>query len=85
MPVISYFLGIYIKMYADEHGLPHFHAEYGEYKISVEIKSGVVRGKFPPRVVRLVLEWLELHREELLSDWNKLQQGLDADKIEGLE
>ena len=72
-------------MYVDEHALPHFHAEYGEYKISVEIKSGIVRGKFPPRVLRFVLEWLELHRAELLANWDKLEQGCAVSKIEGLE
>jgi len=85
MPTISYFFGIYIKMYADEHGVPHFHAEYQEYKISVEIKSGIVRGRFPPRALRFVLEWLELHRQELLTNWHKLQEGGDAQRIEGLE
>lgn len=33
------------------------------------IEKGVVAGKFPKRALRLVLEWLDLHRDELLSDW----------------
>jgi hypothetical protein len=36
-------------MFFNEHGLPHFHAVYGEYKVTVEIESGTVRGEFPPR------------------------------------
>jgi hypothetical protein len=28
MPTISVFLGIAIRMYYDEHGVPHFHAHY---------------------------------------------------------
>lgn len=28
MPTISFFYGIYISMYVDEHNPPHFHAEY---------------------------------------------------------
>ena len=31
MPEISRFYGIIIKMYFREHGLPHFHAIYGEF------------------------------------------------------
>ncbi|MBC8554356.1 MAG: DUF4160 domain-containing protein, partial [Candidatus Brocadiales bacterium] len=33
MPVIAHFYGILIKMYfsQSEHGVPHFHAMYGEY------------------------------------------------------
>ena len=41
-------------MFFNEHGLPHFHAVYGEHKITVEIASGKVRGEFPARALRLV-------------------------------
>ncbi len=49
MPEISRFLGIVIGMYYQEHGVPHFHAVYGGHKVSVEVESGMVHGKFPPR------------------------------------
>ena len=55
MPEISRFLGIVIGMFFNEHGLPHFHAVYGEYKITVEIESATVRGEFPPRALRRCL------------------------------
>ena len=85
MPTISKFLGILIKMFANEHNPPHFHAEYQGYIISVQIKTGVVEGKFPRRALNHVLEWLELHREELLENWDLLTQGKEPNKIEGLE
>ena len=69
MPELSRFLGIVVYMLYDDHRPPHFHAEYGEYKISLEIESGVVEGRFPRRALRAVMEWHELHREELLEDW----------------
>lgn len=53
----------------NDHAPPHFHARYGDYEITVDILTGVVRGKFPKRAVRLVLEWYELHRDELMADW----------------
>lgn len=53
-----------------EHGPPHFHAVYGEFEITVEIVSGVVTGRFPKRALGHVLEWTELHRDELLENWN---------------
>ena len=40
MPVISYFFGIYIRMYHDDHNPPHFHAEYQGYEALVDIKNG---------------------------------------------
>jgi hypothetical protein len=36
MPEISRFLGIVISIYYNEHNPPHFHAEYGEFQITVE-------------------------------------------------
>ena len=58
MPEISRFLGIIIYMHYKEHNPPHFNAEYNNYAITVEIKTGVVNGKFPKRVLRAVLDWL---------------------------
>ena len=69
MPVISRFLGIVIVMYWNDHSPPHFHAKYGEYEITVNIDNGVVEGRFPKRALRHVLEWYELHKEELMEAW----------------
>ena len=85
MPEISRFLGIVIGMFYRDHSPPHFHASYGEYAITVDIESGVIHGDFPKRAVRHVLEWLDLHKQELLDDWNLARQGSALRKIEPLE
>jgi hypothetical protein len=85
MPVISRFLGIVIAMYWDDHSPPHFHAKYGEYEITVEILTGIVEGKFPKRALRHVLEWHDLHRAELLEDWELCRERNDPKPIEPLE
>jgi hypothetical protein len=69
MPEICRFLGIIIYMVYDNHNPPHFHAVYGSYEITVEINTGIVTGRFPRRALSAVLEWLLLHRDELLEDW----------------
>jgi len=51
------------------HGLPHFHAAYSGQVASIEIESGRIRGEMPPTAKRLVLEWLVLHKSELLENW----------------
>jgi hypothetical protein len=56
-------------MYYNKHGPPHFHALHGGRRMTVEIESGAVRGDLPPTAVRLVLEWLALHRAELRQNW----------------
>ncbi|MTW21260.1 DUF4160 domain-containing protein [Allochromatium palmeri] len=70
MPEISRFLGIIIYMNWGDHPLPHFHARYGDYEIAVEIETGVVRGEFPKRALRAVLEWADLNQEPLMQNWN---------------
>jgi hypothetical protein len=85
MPELSRFLGIVIGMFFNEHGPPHFHAVYGEHKITVEIESGHVTGTFPARALRLVLEWASLHRQELLANWERARRREPLTKIEPLE
>jgi hypothetical protein len=57
----------------NEHNPPHFHAFYGDFEISVEIKSGAVKGSMPKRALKMIFEWLELYKEELLEDWELSQ------------
>jgi hypothetical protein len=74
VPEVSRFLGIVIGMFFNEHGVPHFHAVYGEFRMTVEIESGTVHGSFPDRARRLVLEWAGLHKEELLANWDRARK-----------
>lgn len=85
MPIISRFLGIVIAMYWDDHLPPHFHAKYGEYRITVDILTGVVEGRFPNRAIRHVLEWHEMHKSELLEDWELCRRKENLKYIEPLE
>ncbi|HEX7714523.1 MAG TPA: DUF4160 domain-containing protein [Bacillota bacterium] len=62
--------GIKILMLWNEHMPPHFHAEYGDKKILVDIEKGIViKGVFPFKQLKLVLAWCEIHREELMNNW----------------
>jgi Domain of unknown function (DUF4160) len=57
-------------MYFDEHNPPHFHIQYNEYRASMDISSlNMTAGILPARVRGLVVEWAELHREELFKMW----------------
>jgi hypothetical protein len=85
VPEISRFLGITIRMYYRDHAPPHFHARYGAYSVVVEIESGVVQGRFPPRALRLILEWLELRKDELRRDWERARAGQPLEPIDALE
>ena len=85
MPEICRFLGIVITMYYRDHGPPHFHAIYGDYAVTVSIREESVTGKFPKRALKLVLEWCELYKEELLENWELAQQRRALKSIPPLE
>jgi len=85
MPEISRFFNIIIRMFVNEHAPAHFRAYYQEFEIFVEIETGIVEGRFPPRALRLVLEWLDLHREELMENWSIALRRGTLKKIAPLE
>jgi hypothetical protein len=73
VPVVARFYGIAIKMYfsQSEHGVPHFHAIYGERAGVFGIEPlRLIEGDLPPRAQRLVTEWAERYRSDLLEMWN---------------
>jgi hypothetical protein len=45
----------------------------------------VINGRFPKRALRLVLEWLELHKDELLENWQLAEEKKPLNKIAPLE
>ena len=86
MPTISFFYGIAIRMYLNDHSPPHIHAIYGEYEACVAIETGVVvDGRLPKTAEHLVREWTNLNRDALLENWRLARQGLLPNKIGGLD
>lgn len=84
MPTLSEFFGIIIRMRYLDHNPPHFHAIYQEDKISVEIRNGKIKGEMSDRALKLILKWLDLHREDLLEAWKQSSNGKEPNKIEPL-
>jgi hypothetical protein len=86
VPTISMFYGILIQMYWDEHAPPHFHAIYGEYKATINIRDlSLGEGELPRRAKQLVLDWAELHQAELLTDWDLCQANQHPKPIDPLK
>ena len=72
MPVIARFYGIVVKMYFLEHGVPHFHAIYGEYVGVFDLAAlTMIEGDLPVRAKRLVLAWARRYRQELTEMWKR--------------
>lgn len=70
MPEISLFCGIRVTMFYSDHNPPHFHAEYGGFKALIDIQNScVICGALPGRQLKLILAWCELHKDELMQNW----------------
>ncbi|WP_411279468.1 DUF4160 domain-containing protein [Gemmatimonas sp.] len=79
MPELSRFFGIIVRMFTEvggQHHLAHFHAYWQDQVAVVSIQPvDVIAGSLPTRQRRLVEAWAELHQQELLDDWSRLQNG----------
>ncbi len=85
MPEISLFYGIRVTMYYNDHNPPHFHVEYAGQKAMINILDGTVfKGKLPGKQLKLVLAWCEIHKDELMQNWELSKQNLPLNRINPL-
>ena len=89
MPTISMFYGILVSIFYgddDHHHTPHVHARYQGSKASVAIEDGrVLAGDLPPTKLRMLRVWMDIHREELLADWELSKSGDEPFRIRPLQ
>jgi hypothetical protein len=88
MAVISMFFGIIISMYyfdKDRHHLPHIHVRYQEQEVVLSILDGnVLEGQLKTNKMKLVQAWMEIHRDELLANWDLASNGESVFRIDPL-
>ena len=79
------FVWVIIRLYLldnQHHNMPHIHARYAEFEASVRIDDGeLLAGNLPRKQLRLVQAWIELHRDELIADWELATNGETPYKI----
>ena len=86
MPEICRFFGIIIRMYYDDHGSPHLHAEHQGEKVLLDFRGNILRGSIRSRTaLRLVREWIDLHAAELQDNWELARARHELKKIEPLD
>ncbi|MDD5057283.1 MAG: DUF4160 domain-containing protein [Sideroxydans sp.] len=89
MPTISMFYGILVLMYFRDnrrHHLPHIHIRYQGEESSVSLDDGVLlEGSLPPKQLKMVQAWIEIHKEELLVDWELAVNGDQPFRIAPLQ
>ena len=70
MPTISTFYGITIQMFNNgEHNPPHFHALYQGKNATFNMEGELIKGTMPRKQCKLIAAWAEIHKEELLANW----------------
>ncbi len=85
MPTISMFYGIIIKMYnTGEHNPPHFHATYQGYNAVFNLEGELIEGDIPRKQAKLISAWVEIHRDELIANWELALSEQPLYKIEPL-
>jgi hypothetical protein len=67
-----------------EHAQRHFHARYAGVAASVDFDGTMIAGSLPRRAHALVAEWAELHRDELLANWERARREESLELIEPL-
>ena len=89
MPIISQFYGIIIRIYfndTEQHYLEHIHVQYNEFDAVYAIRNiQVLEGNLPPKQHKLVVAWMEIHKEELKALWEVSQNDGEIFKIEPLK
>ena len=89
MPTISMFYGIVVCLYYidnKQHNTPHIHVKYQEHEAVVSIPDGaLLDGKLPNSKMKLLQAWIELHKDELVADWDLAVSGQQPYKIDPLK
>jgi len=88
MSAISMFYGIIIRMpeapRAD--AAPYFIVSYTDFEAQVDIeRAEVVTGNLPDKQTHLVEAWGEIHRDELMANWNLMKEHEEPFRIEPLQ
>lgn len=82
------FYGLIVYMYFNDnrqHKSPHIHVKYQDDEVVVSIPDGtVLQGGIPNSKMKLLQAWIELHKEELMADWNLAVAGEQPYKIDPL-
>jgi hypothetical protein len=89
MAIISMFYGIIVSMYYLDnrrHHLPHLHVKYQDQELVLSIPDGeVLEGELKPNKMKLLQAWIEIHKDELMADWELASKGETVFKIDPLK
>ena len=73
MPTIEIIDSVKILMYFRDHLPPHFHVEYNEYEVTVDIRTlEKLEGEMPSKPLKKALAWARKNQEFLMEKWQEM-------------
>lgn len=78
MPTIARIGAIQIRLYYEDHGVPHFHAISPDFDFKFAIADCSVisgNGQIKGRDLAAIRAWAQAHRTALYSNWEKARDG----------
>ena len=87
MPTLSVFYGIVVYMFCESgerHNLPHIHCKYADWEAVYSLDGDLIEGDMPKAKRKLIEAWVEIHRDDLLANWELLSNGERHFRIEPL-
>lgn len=64
---------IIIRVYANDHLPPHFHAVHPDFEALIEIETLVIlRGSLSAQATKVVMAWASENRAMIAAEWNRI-------------
>lgn len=62
-----------VRVYANDHLPPHFHAIAPDYEALIEIETlTIIRGRLSARARKAVMAWAARNRAVITGEWNRI-------------
>ncbi len=66
--------------------MPHINVKYGELEAVYQIPDGeLLEGGLPANKEKLIKAWIEIHKEDLMANWDLAVTGNTVFKIDPLK
>jgi len=67
-----------------EHNPPHFHATYQGNNATFNFEGDLIEGDMPMKQRKFIAAWAELHKDELIANWELAISEQPLNKIDPL-
>lgn len=81
MGAIYVLQGILIYIYAFDHNPPHLHVRSADVEFTITLEDRIVEGRAKAKTVRLVNDFIDANKAEIMEIWNKAQRGERITKV----